>query len=353
MNINDNSENIFKWVFRRKDELSSIVFIFVSKVNANNARFLPLFQNTQKVRLVYFPGLPIKYSDKILLKIFSNLQSVFSSKIGRYQKIHFFNSTMNFQNQFQILHVDDPTYSYDYINKIKIWEENCSSKGYFSKIVTTNTYTADWLKKNTGSSEIIIIEQGFHDIGLTIHKEIQNDFICGYSSPYINYGKDKDSNHATYGAEILIDKIIPELFSQDPSIKIYLIGRLGRNAKKVLEKYPNVTTFGRVNFSENMNILRKCTIGIYPRKIDNKRSMLKIFTYIGAGLPIVTFDLVDTEIVKQNALGFSVKESTQFVEKIVELKQNTETLKYFQTNIRLNREVYSWTNLAQKMESLL
>jgi glycosyltransferase involved in cell wall biosynthesis len=81
--------------------------------------------------------------------------------------------------------------------------------------------------------------------------------------------------------------------------------------------------------------------------------MLKIFTYIGAGLPIVTFDLIDTEIVKRCKLGFSVKESDEFVEKIIELKKAPETLKHFKANLISNREMYSWKNLAQKMDNLL
>jgi hypothetical protein len=352
-NTSNNSENFLKWIFRKQDKLTSIVFIFVSRVNANNARFLPLFQNSKKIRVIYFPGLPIKYTDSVLLKIYSKLQILFSSKIRHYESIHFFDATMSFQNKFQILHIDDPVYSNDYINKIRIWEDGNLLKGHYTKIITTNTYTANWLKDNVKFSEVIIIEQGFHSFELKIDNEKQNNFTCGYSSPYINYGNDKNSTHATYGAKVLIDEIIPELFSKDPSIEIYLIGKLGKDAKKALEKYPNVTSFGRVSFSENINILTKCNIGIYPRKIDNKRSILKIFTYIGSGLPIVTFDLIDTEIVKRCKLGFSVKESDEFVEKIIELKKAPETLKHFKANLISNREMYSWKNLAQKMDNLL
>ena len=352
MLIHGNSENFFKWIFRTKDQLNTIVFIFVSKINANNARFLPLFENTRNIRLIYFPGLPIKYSDRITIRIFSYLQALFSSKISKYKVIHFFDLSINFQNRIQILHIDDPVYSEEYIYKIRAWEDKCLSRNQYSKIVTTNTYIANWLMDHTRSSKIIIIEQGFHDLELNTDKEVKKDFICGYSSAYLNYGKDRDANHVTYGVRTLVDEIIPKLFHQDPSIKIYLIGKLGRNAKKALENYPNVVTFGRVNFDKNIELLAKCTVGIYPRKIDNRRSVLKIFTYIGAGIPVVTFDLVDTEIVKQKSFGISVKESDQFVEKIIELKNDPKILEYFQTNIKQYKKEYTWKNLAQKMENL-
>ena len=78
--------------------------------------------------------------------------------------------------------------------------------------------------------------------------------------------------------------------------------------------------------------------------------MLKIFTYIGAELPIVTFDLIDTEIVKRKNLGFSVATSELFVEKIIELKNNVGLLNFFKTNIKMEKNAYSWKNLARKME---
>lgn len=350
--MNNNSENFFRWMFRQKDELNSIVFLFISRVNANNARFIPLFQNTQKIRIIYLSGLPIRYSDKFSMKIFKLLQVLFSSKIGRYQIIHFFDVEMSFKNHSQVLHIDDPIYSNDYLQKIKVWELNNHVKGFASKIITTNTFTADWLRKNVNLSKIIIIEQGFHDLNFN-QKSLPKSFICGYSSPYINYGKDKNSGHPTYGAEILINEIIPQLYIKDPEIEIHLIGKLGKHARKELERYPNILLFGRTNFSENMKILKNCSIGIYPRKTDNKRSVLKIFTYLGAGLPIVTFDSIDTEIVERLKVGFSVKNSTQFVEKVLELKQSNKVLKHFQINIKKIREQYSWQSLAIKMESLL
>ena len=102
-----------------------------------------------------------------------------------------------------------------------------------------------------------------------------------------------------------------------------------------------------------MQILSTSTIGLYPRNIDHKRSMLKIFSYIGAGLPIVTFDLVDTRVVKDNSLGYSVAEVSEFIASIVKLKSSTELLNKFSTNVNNFRVNYTWENLANKMEKLI
>ena len=352
-NSNNNSENFFKWIFRRHDNLKSIVFLFISQINATSARYYPLFQNTQEIRIVYFVGLPMKYSDRVLLKIFKISQLILKPKIARYQKIHFFNSDMNFNNEIQILHMDDPEYSDESVQKIKAWEKRNLSQNRLSKIVCTNTFTENWLKMNTEFADIVVIEQGFDSLVPLSQPIARTSFICAYSSPYIHYGNDKESNHTTYGAKTLFDEIIPSLFKKDPSILVYLIGELGKDAKKAAIKYPNLILFGRVSTNQNLEILSNCDVGIYPRKFDHKRSVLKIFTYIGAGLPIVTFDLIDTEIVKRKELGFSVSNSKQFVKKIIELKNTPDLLKVFQGNIKLHQEVYSWRFLATKMEKSL
>jgi len=350
-NSENNSENFFKWIFRNKDKLNCIVFIFVSRINANNARYYPLFLNTQAVRVVHFPGLPIKYSDLVLLKIFKIMQLMLKHKISKYQKIHFFNTNMNFNNEIQILHIDDPNYSDKSVQKIKAWEENNFSKNRISKIVCTNTFTSKWLKSNTKFTDIVVIEQGFDHFKPLGKPIFRRNFICAYSSPYINYGSDKGSDHTTYGAGTLFDEIIPNLFNQDPTILVYLIGKLGQHAKKIANKYPNIILFDRVSTERNLQILSNCDVGIYPRKFDHKRSVLKIYTYIGAGLPIITFDLIDTEIVKRKDLGFSVSNSKQFVERIVQLKNTPDLLKVFKANVKSNQELFSWKNLARKMEN--
>jgi len=350
--LNTNSESFVKWIFRAEDELSSVVFIFISIINANNARFFPLFQNSNKIRFVYFKGLPLKYSDRICIKIFAALQMVFKKKIERYQTIHFFNTKINFKNRIQILHIDDPEYTKSFENNLKMWEEKNAVGNRVSRIICTNSFTQNWLSTIVKFSEIHVIEQGLNIVPTSKMKE-RKSFICAYSSPYICYGKDKNSNHSAYGADILIDEIIPGLLKRDKKIMFYIIGRVGKHAREKLEAFPNVKLFGLVGTDENEKILSYCDVGLYSRKFDHKRSVLKIFSYLGSGLPVVTFDLIDTEIIKLEKFGFSVSTTSQFIDRVIELKESPQTYRDFQSIIFLNRKKYTWKSLAQKMDNLI
>ena len=149
---------------------------------------------------------------------------------------------------------------------------------------------------------------------------------------------------------MLVNEIIPLITLLDPEIEIHLVGEIGECAKNKLDKFENIFYYGRVNFRENSRILANCSVGIYPRNKDFKRSMSKIFAYIGAGLPIVTFNLIDTEVVKVNNLGFSVTTSEEFVEKIICLKNDPTLLQDFRKRIEIFKPNYSWKNLGCKME---
>ena len=257
MKLNDNSENFFKWIFRRNDKLNSVVFLFISRINANNARFSPLFQSTQKIRIIYFPGLPIKYTDQILSRIFTNLQKLLYSKIALYQSIHIFGTDLDFHNQIQILHIDDPTYSVDEIEQILSWHTHL--KNNLAIIICSNKYTEKIYKSAIPNIKILIIEQGFHDVQLLNHKFPLTNFSCVYSSPYIHYGLDLHGADSSWGSSEVIDNIIPLLNNNIPDAQIHLVGEIGKHAREKWKKCKNIYLYGRVDQTTNLEILKKCS----------------------------------------------------------------------------------------------
>ena len=349
---NTNSESFWQWVFRKKDNLDQIVFIFSSKLNAQNARYFQLFEASENIRIVYFKGLKIRYTDRFSLKVFSLLTQSFKKKIINYKTLHIFSIPSFESSQKQVLHIDDPLYSESELRNLMNWENKLVIKRGVPFLICTNSYTEDWFKDKLKYTKILIIEQGFQEIELN-KKQINSNFSCVYTSPYIHLGNDKHGQHSTWGAEILIKEIIPRLNRIDPSIEIHLVGELGKYASVELSKYQNIFTYGRVSFYKNAEILSNRTIGIYPRTFDHKRSILKIFSYIGAELPVVTFDLVDTEVIKDFKLGVTVNNTNDFIAAIVKLRDNPYILKKYRSNIIKFRPEYSWKNLSKKMNQLI
>ena len=346
---NPNVQLFHHWIFRKTDKLDEIVFIFISEKNATNLRFLPLFESSENIRIIVFYGLSLRYFDRIILKVMSLLVRVFRFKINKYRVLHMLNLELGFKNKIQILHIDDPTYSADEREQILKWQVKI--KNNIPVIICTNEYTKKIFKSAIPNIRILIIEQGFHDVGLVKPKTRLKNFTCAYSSPYIHYGSDLHGNDPSWGSSELIDEIIPMLNSKIPDLKIHLIGEVGKNAREKLSNYNNIYLHGRVDPLTNIEILKMCSIGIYPRTFDNKRSVLKIQSYIGAGLPVVTYDLIDTQVIKLNSLGFSVKSATEFVNKIKWLIDNPERYVELEKKVIDFRTGYTWKKLAVKMQN--
>jgi len=74
---------------------------------------------------------------------------------------------------------------------------------------------------------------------------------------------------------------------------------------------------------------------------------------MGAGLPVVAYDLVDTEIVKSESLGLVVKSQDEFIEAIVRLKTDNFLLKKYEHNVTKIRDRYLWSNLSIKLNDSL
>ena len=350
---NNNEVSFLSWWLMRNDHLSEIAFFFKSKKNAKNERFYPLYEKYKNVRIIHLNGVPIRYFDFIYWRVFKSLIQISKRKIQNYETLHSFNLSEQFEVKKIILHIDDPQYTDFERDKLLKWEMFYSKTGTNMFVICTNNLTRIYLENLFQTAKVYIVEQGFHQRELVDNSELHKRFVCAYSSAYIDYGNDKHANHSTWGASVLIDEIIPNVSRADKNINFLIIGRVGKHARKALQKYPNVHSVGLVNPEKNIEFLSKCSLGIYPRKFDHNRSVLKIYTYIGAGLPIVTFDLNDTEIVKSQEIGYSVKTSEEFVEKILLLNESPRQLKIFRERIMLLRLKYTWQNLATKLEKIV
>ena len=143
---NKNSESLLRWLFRRTDSLEGIGFFFISVSNANNARYGPLFEPTQNVRLVYFRGLKLKYSDRILLFIFRKIPFLFRKKIKKYKLLHSFSISKWPATEIQVLHIDDPEYTTIETDNLIKWEDNLIRNLTIPILICTNqfSYTCYW-----------------------------------------------------------------------------------------------------------------------------------------------------------------------------------------------------------------
>jgi glycosyltransferase involved in cell wall biosynthesis len=299
-------------------------------------------------------GLGIPNTDWIMLKLYGLLLNLSLYKLGKYSVFHNLSRPRITKSKIQIIHIDDPTYTEKELSLLRVWERKIVKKKKTSIIVCTNDFTKNWLINNLIFTRVIKIEQGFIDIENQSAKGKNfKKFSCVYSSPYICIGDDKHAGHETWDASHLINDLIPTIVNMDESIYIHLIGNIGKDASAAIKDYPNVICHGLVGINENMKILSMCTIALYPRRENLQRSLAKIYNYIGASLPVVTYDLPDTKFIKKNKLGMAVKNPVDFVQAIMLLKNDVTKRLEIKNNIQEFKTDYSWQRLSGNMEKYL
>jgi glycosyltransferase involved in cell wall biosynthesis len=254
--------------------------------------------------------------------------SLFAKKLSRYK--WFFPIDTESQvvvRTNQVLNLDDPTYSGVEMSAILLWESEIKRIGFRSKLVCTTPHIKKYLIEHGSKSEIHIISQGFTP---TDDSKIPPSFSSPeklrvvYASPYIDTKGDRHYGHNMWDASTLLDEIWPKL-SHNKRVELNLIGQVGQNAKKKLSQ-ENVNMHGLVSIEECAKLLKRFDLAIYPRLIDNKWQPQKLVEYLGAGLPVIAFNLIDTEIVNREGIGGVVSNSEEFIRLVNAISKDHEKL---------------------------
>ena len=343
----------YKWIISKKTESCAVVIYFLSRRYGTSPRFFPLYNEFSQTDIVLFRGSRLPMLDRLYLKLLPIFIILFRQKLSRYKAFIALNSSKNLVvTTNMILNLDDPMYTKDEIVELREWESAVREKGFESVIVCTNQHARDYLRLNEIESFIEIIPQGHSLTKLTRRrtKLSKGDTInLVYSSPSIDVVGDRHEGHKMWDCSILLQEIWPNVKAQN--LRLHLIGRLGENARLILRD-KRVISYGLVSVQENSQLLQRFDAALYPRTYNNNWMPQKLIEYMGAGLPILAFELGDTRIVKDLNIGITVNSISDFINLLDSISINPGKLHNFHLNSRTIAMDYSWKNLAIKYEAL-
>jgi hypothetical protein len=352
---NDNAESLIKWIFRKNDHLPIISLYFLSRRYGTSNRYFPLLNASSKIRIVVVSGSRFPGGDRILLRIYPFIFKIFKKKISSY-KWHF-GSNFSLANILDInclIDFDDPNYTLNDVETIKDWETKQLKKNKYSKLVFTNTYAKDFFESKGITSEAYVIPQG-HSSQISIRSSSDaikaSELKIVYVSPIIATTGDQEEGHVNWDITSFIENIWLKLPNAS-GIQLHLIGDVRKNVRLKLTG-TNVIYHGLVPIQECGKIMNSLDIGIYPRTQDNFRQAQKIVEYLGAGLPILTYDLVDTSLVKDFNCGWVVQHSSEFIQKLLELQKNPRQVVEKKDNVFATFDQFSCINLAARLEKIM
>jgi glycosyltransferase involved in cell wall biosynthesis len=343
---NSNVESWIKWVFRSKDHLPSVSVYFLSKRYSTSPRFFPLYNNSKNIRIILFKGSIIPALDWITLKFLRVFELMFYLKFRKYKWVFRF-SPKKLGATNEILNFDDPEYTETENKMILTWEKSLLNKNLKTKIICTTHYTKQYLTNLELKSQIEVLPQGHSSNNIqqkNLLERSKRPLKLVYASPYIDVEGDLHFGHINWDASNLIENIWKKV-SKLEIFQLHLIGQVGQNAKAKLSG-TNVIFHGLVSIEDCTTILSGCDLALYPRLFDNKRQAQKIIEYIGAGLPILSFNHIDCRIVQDENVGIVVETNEEFVAKLLNLEENRKMLNFYSTNSKTISQKYSWKSLA-------
>lgn len=345
----------YKWIFLSSDDLPGVTLYFLSRRNSTSPRFFPLYENTNFIRIVLVKGFRFPHLDFVSLRLLRVFLKAFRRNFSRYNYFFLLDiPSSRFIKTNQILQIDDPTYSTNELRLIKDWELQIQAKKFKTKIIVTTEYMRNYFQKNLVQSEISIISQGFSPAMSYPSAKVTlnpSSFKLVYISPYIDTLGDPHAGHHMWDATVLLDEIWTKV-SHLEGIELHLIGRVGKNAGAKLTQ-SNVFQHGFKSIAEVSAVLPYFDLALYPRTYDNRWQPQKIIEYMGAGVPILAFKLIDTELIKQLSIGVLVENTDEFVKKIHDLSRDRSLLQLYRQNCLYKQNEYNWKYLGQELDKVL
>ena len=342
----------YLWVFQPKKNHKAITFYFLSRRYGTSPRFFPLFNEFDLTQIILFRGSRFVGVDRIYLKFIPIFIIIFKKRLAAYKNFVTFNSSTNCAVATNtILNIDDPSYSSEELKQLHLWENKIFSLGYESVFVCTSEYMKAYFESHALKSRIVVIPQG-HGNRFPISTGNNGgsdalDFV--YISPTIDAKGDRHENHKMWDASTLLFEIWPKV--TDPKARLHLIGKLGGNACSILED-SRVISYGLMSIEDCSAILPQFHVALYPRVHDNGWMPQKLIEYLGAGLPVIAFKMIDTQIVAELGIGTLVSSVEDFALTMAEYVINPDISNNQKAMCSKFAENYSWKSLAKRFENI-
>ena len=350
---NENVIPWYLWILGRKSKSRGVVVYFLSRRYGTSPRFFPLYNALRQTDIILFRGSRFPLVDRFYLKLLPYFIICFKHKLEKYDYFIALNSNPNLViSTNMILNLDDPMYSADELASIKNWENSVKNRGFMSSIVCTTKYIHDYLKSNGVISSISVIPQGHGNLktsNIRRGSTSSGNLNFVYISPTIDVKGDPHEGHNMWDASTLLLDIWPKVTASNA--RLHLIGRLGQNASLSLSD-DRIISYGLTSIKKCSKMLPNFDVALYPRVHDNAWLPQKLVEYIGAGLPILAFDLIDTNIVRQLNVGLLVKKAEEFAQIMNEISSGLVSVNDLRKNSVRVAPDYSWSSLAVKFESI-
>ena len=176
--------------------------------------------------------------------------------------------------------------------------------------------------------------------------------VIGYLAAFLLLPGDRGGDNPLYNVEHLLD-LWDEISARDPSLRLWLLGRASESVRRRCAGRRDIVLFGRVPRERLLAHVANFDIALYPRTEDQGVRASKIAEYLGAGVPIVSYDYAVVGDVRTAGAGVLVETPREFAAAVERLAQRPDERARLAEAARAAGRERDWRVLAARYAEIL
>jgi len=178
------------------------------------------------------------------------------------------------------------------------------------------------------------------------------DLIVGYMGSWLLSAGDRNGDDPIYNIDHLL-ALWEEIRARVPEARLWLIGGASARVRARCAGREDIVIFGRLPRAEALAHVASFDIALYPRRASHVPQAAKTIEYLGAGVPVVSYDLPVVADLREARAGILVDDPRAFVDAVVSLARDPARRRALATAAREEGENRDWDVLAAEYRRIL
>lgn len=176
--------------------------------------------------------------------------------------------------------------------------------------------------------------------------------VVGYLAAFLLLPGDRGGGDPLYDVSHLLE-LWEEIGTRVPGARLELIGSAGPSLRRRLAGRSDVGLTGRLPRDQLLQRVAAWDVALYPRAADQGIRASKVAEYLGAGVPIVSYDYDVVADVREAGAGLLVGSPREFAAAVERLLRNPDERERFAAAARAAGDARDWAVLAERYAAIL
>ncbi len=174
----------------------------------------------------------------------------------------------------------------------------------------------------------------------------------GYLAAFLLLPGDRGGDDPLYDLSHLLE-LWDDVRARVPDARLLLVGEPSRRLRERLAGRADVVLAGRVPHERLLAELAQVDVAVYPRTSGRGIRAAKVAVYLGAGIPVVSYDYAVVDDLRETGAGVLVSTRAEFADAVARLLTDEAERERLAERARAAGRERDWRVLAARFEQIL